>query len=194
MSEKAFLGIEEITKAIQSLNKLLAQTGVDRKRVYWLGRNRDKLTQATVEWSKTILPEIIEKHSVEMPTNVFIPPQNYKAFRDELIRKYANDRVPEGGIQEIQEEILNIMAKYEKISEPIKKSIPPQNREAFEKEAKEAADNYKKEIEYTEINLDNVFDNTLSKITGEDILAISFMFREASSLEIKPGQGKLIGL
>jgi len=172
------LNIEKLFKARNVIDRLLSFPGVDRKRVYWLARNKEKLISAGKEWFDVILPKVQEKYMIDIPTTPFVPVHSYKNFKHELM-----ENIMIAGLE--MSEINAVFAKFE-VEPEIKRGIPAEKNDAFQKELKALADEYIKEVEIYEIVTDRVLDQVLSKLTGDEILGIEFMLEEASPIKIFP--------
>lgn len=177
--EKKEMNIMEAIKCKQAIDQLLYYPGIHYKKVYWLDRNRQKLMPLIKKWTSGPLKEIREKYEVEIPPTPFVRFTDYPKFKAELLAVMEN---PVFG----NEHILAVLDKYEMAKDPKDpdKGIPLEHNNTFNKEIEEAAKDLNAEIEYVIIDIDKTLENALQNIPGEMVLALEFMLREPSALEI----------
>jgi hypothetical protein len=180
MNEK--LNIEQVIKARDAIAKLLSFTGIDRKRVYWLSKNKMKLEARMKEWFTIILPEIYARYAIDIPVSPFVPVTKYEEFKKELIELTGKEG---SGWDNFMEGLNQIFTKYEVTSDN-KRGIPNEKGEEYQKEIQSVVEASAREIEIQEIITDRVLDNILPKLTGDEISSIEFMLQEPSPIEIFP--------
>ena len=81
------------------------------------------------------------------------------------------------------DQIVEVMGKHVETESPIP-FIPKESYDAYDSELQKAAREIKVSFEYQEIEVDIHMEAVLRKITGQDNLALEFMMKEASRLEI----------
>lgn len=184
------LPIGRIITARKALNKLMNLTGIDRKKVYWLTRNNDALESAINEWYTKVAPAVFEKYTIDIPSEPFIPANQYHKFKEELINIIsvfdADEVYPVEEMKITYLSMNDLFKKYEKSSDA-KRGIPVENQKAYSNEMTELALKFEREIEYTEVVADPKLDNVLSNLTGEEIKAIEYMLEEPSTINIFQG-------
>lgn len=170
--EKIKLNLDNLIKAYNGVCHLLTMAGIDRKKVYWLGRNRDALKSKIDIWYKHRLLDIRAKYEIDIPTISFIPITKYQEFKKELL-----------ATKWIDEDLDFVFEKYEIISDA-QKGISVEKQKEFEAELRKAFDEFEQEIEYTKITVDNAFEKALQQLQGEYQLALAFMLEEESPIKI----------
>lgn len=176
--EKITLGIEEIIKARMALDKLLNLSGIARKKVYWFDRNRQYLASIEKKWFNGPAQETFNRFAIDIPQKPFISPLQYNNFKKELLDMiHSPESIP-------LDEFEKIFIKYEIIPNKVQKGIPLEKQTEYQEETAKVAENYRKEIEYAEIETDDQLDNIFKALTGEEQLAIAFMLKEKSPLQI----------
>lgn len=175
---KNTLGIEDIIKAHQTLNKVLTFQGIPRNKNYWFDRNRKWLETHVKHWFGVDQKVIVDKYIVEIPVTPFVPPDKYAEFKKELVEVFT--KMTACG------NVVEICTKYE-IKSNAKKGIPTESKIDFEKEVHALADECKKEVEFQEIIVDQLLDQILSNLSGDEQLSIGYMLKDTSPLEVFPG-------
>lgn len=191
--KKIKLDMEKAVLVYNVLSKLLSYNGIDRKKVYWLDRNKDWLKPIVKTWFEKA-QEIIRQYSVDTPQNPFIPLSKYPEFKKELMSVLSPLKTQEGMSVEISgvrmldlEAVKVILEKYETYAN-FKSGIPVEKKEEYQNAIKEAMASMPEiEYEYMEIVADRVFDQVLQNLTGEEIMAIDFMLEEPSAVHIAQG-------
>lgn len=182
------LNIDHLVKAKRAIDKLLSQPGLDRKKVYWLARNRDKLDHFVKDWFTVIVPSIQKCYMEDIPQTPFVPMSKYGAFKKELSGLVSRGYY--GGDPVTDEEMGKLFTKHEVVAKE-KQGIPAEKGEEYQKQINEAVIAFEKEVEYQEIVIDKILEILLTKLTGEEVVAIEFMLEEPSPLELNPGAGGL---
>jgi len=194
--KKIKLDMEKAVSVYNIISKLLSYNGIDRKKVYWLDRNRDWLKPSIEKWFKKA-QEIIQQYSIETPQNPFIPLTKYQAFKKELketlssvtfhLLEPTKENAPLDKLKEVWESVNLVFEKYE-IHANFKSGIPVEKKEEYQKAIKEAMEAMPEvEYDYMEIVSDRVFDQVLQNLTGEEIVAIEFMLEEPSTVHVAQG-------
>lgn len=178
------LNIDHIVKAHQAIIKLLSQPGLDRKRVYWLDRNRAKLEPFVKEWFQVIMPAVQGKFMEDIPQVSFVPMGKYEEFKNRLVA------LVEKGIVFPSDELTGLFTKYE-VQAKEKRGIPIEKGEDYQKEINAAVIAFEREVEYGEVVLDKVLEQLLLKLNGDEVVAIGFMFEEAGLIAI-PSKGLIM--
>jgi hypothetical protein len=176
--KKIKLDMEKAVSVYNVLSKLLSYNGIDRKKVYWLDRNKDWLKPIVKTWFEKA-QEVIKQYSVDTPQNPFIPLAKYPEFKNELMNA-VEVKIPTATVEEI-------FLKYETYAN-FKSGIPVEKKEEYQNAIKEAMASMPEiEYHYMEIVADRVFDQVLQNLTGEEIVAIEFMLEEPSAVHIAQG-------
>lgn len=170
--EKIKLNLDNLIKAYNGVCYLLTMTGIDRKKVYWLDKNRDALKSKIDIWYKHRLLEIRNKYEIDIPTISFIPITKYQEFKKELL-----------ATKWIDEDLDFVFDKYEIVSDA-QRGISVERQKEFEAELRKAFDEFEQEIEYTKIVVDHSFDKALQQLQGEYQLALVFMLEDESPIKI----------
>lgn len=78
---------------------------------------------------------------------------------------------------------------FKKYIDPIKKVMTPEKMEEYKEEVNKMAESYRVDVEFAEIDLDQNMELILQQIPGDNQVALSFMLKEKSSLEVFPTKG-----
>ena len=192
--EKITLGILEIIKANEAVHALLAQPGIVFQKNYWLDRLRKNLVAPLNKWQE-ISRQLFLKYAVEIPKTSFILYDKYQEFKKELIHLIEVENDGSILVDEFLKRFYALFEKYEVTSKsPGTFAIPIESKEQYDKEIKELAEGFEREIKYGKIDIDQPLMNVFQKISGESQLAIAFVLSEErpSGLIVMPGKKKTI--
>lgn len=169
MEDKVILKTGELLNAFKAANTMMGCPGMAFRQVYWLKRLIDNMEVQLKKWNE-IAKDVVKKHTIQMPVITFIPPQNYMVFKNDLIQTMANPMEGAG--------VEDVFAKYEVQTKTEQTVVPMENKEAFEKEMNEEAEQFSAEISYNKIQADAGFMNALRQLPGGLQLSITFAFEE----------------
>lgn len=191
--KKIKLDMEKALQVSQIITKLLSFNGIERKKVYWLSRNREKLQPIVNEGFKKAT-EVAMRFNVEIPNEGFIPVVKYQAFKKELMASLSflqtQDVLTLDYLKASWESAKAIFEKYE-VKSSVRTGVPVEQREEYQKSLKEELDAMDEmEYEFTEIVSDRGLDQVLQNLTGEELVTIEFMLEEPSL--IKEGTGVVL--
>ena len=173
------LNMEKALQISQIITKLLSFNNIERKKVYWLSRNREKLQPIVGEGFKKA-SEVAMRFNVEIPNEGFVPVVKYQAFKKELMAIVTS---LEMSMTEM-ELVKSVFEKYE-VKPAVKSGVPVERREEYQKVLKdELGAMGEREYEYAEIIADRTFDQVLQKLTGEEMATIEFMLEEPPAISV----------
>lgn len=184
------LSMEKALQVSQIITKLLSFNGIERKKVYWLSRNREKLQPIVGEGFKKA-SEVMAKFTVDVSDEGFVPVVKYQEFKKELMNSLSFLQTEEvltlDYLKSAWESTKATFEKYE-VKPAVKSGVPVERREEYQKALKEELEAMgEREYEYAEIIADRIFDQVLQKLTGEEMTTIEFMLEEPPAISIAPG-------
>jgi hypothetical protein len=179
--QKELVKMQDVIGAKLAIDRILTMPGLPYKKAYWLDRNRKSMAGPLKKWQEHH-HEIFEKYSIDIPNFPFVPIDRYKELKAAVMKI---DFASENALDKLKSTFETF--EVAGADSEAKKGVPPTKVKQYQEEVNAEMIKLEVEIEFTEIELDPVIEQILSQIPGELQLAMSFMLKEMSNIQVFPG-------